>query len=64
MCILLEFSLDLNASLLSQGLKLFGANGLSQLLFAGEMALVADSEKLFELGSEFGIEDMLEEPAS
>ena len=43
---------------MQQGLELLSANGgrfeINQLLFADYTALVADSEKLFRLMSEFG----------
>ena len=48
----------MNVSVLEKGLQLLSANGgrfeINQLLFADEAALVADSEKLCRLVSEFG----------
>ena len=49
---------ELNVSVQGKGLKLLWANGgrfeIYQLLFAYDTALVADSEKLCRLVSEFG----------
>ena len=48
----------MNVRVLGKGLELLGANGgkceINQLLFVDETALVADSEKLCRLASEFG----------
>ena len=50
--------LKMNAKVLGKGLELLRANGsrfeFNQRLFAGDTALVADSEKLCWLVSEFG----------
>ena len=49
---------EVNVRVLGKGLKLLSANGgwfdINQLLFADDTALVADSEKLCKLVSEFG----------
>ena len=49
---------EVNVRVLGKWLELLGANGgrfeLNQLLFADDTALVADSEKLCRLVSEFG----------
>ena len=49
---------DVNVRVLGKGLELLNANGgrfkINQLLFADDTALVADSEKLCRLVSEFG----------
>ena len=51
---------EVNARLLGKGLELLSVNGgrfeINQLLFADDKALMADSEKLSRLGSEFGKE--------
>ena len=48
----------MNIRVLGKGLELLSANGgrfeINQLLFADDTALVADSEKLCTLVSEFG----------
>ena len=47
-----------NVRVLGKGLELLSVNGgrveINQLLFADDTALVADSEKLYRLVSEFG----------
>ena len=49
---------EVNVRVLVKGLELLSANGdrfeINQLLFADDTALVADSEKLCRLMSEFG----------
>ena len=49
---------EVNVRVLGKGLELLSANGdrfeINQLLFADDTALVADSEKLCRLVSEFG----------
>ena len=49
---------EVNVRVLGKGLELLSANGgrfeINQLLFADDTALVADSEKLYRLVSEFG----------
>ena len=49
---------DLNVRMFGKGLELLSANGgrfeINQLLFADDTALVADSQKLSRLVSEFG----------
>ena len=49
---------DVNVRVLGKGLELLSANGgrfeINHLLFADDTALVADSEKLCRLVSEFG----------
>ena len=49
---------EVNVRVLGKGLKLLSANGgrfeINQMLFADDTALVADSEKLCRLVSEFG----------
>ena len=49
---------EVKVRVLGKGLELLSANGIrfeiNQLLFADDTALVADSEKLYSLVSEFG----------
>ena len=49
----------MNARVLGKGLELLSVNGgrfeINQLVFSDDTALVADSEKLCRLTSEFGI---------